>query len=152
MIAALFDWPTTWSGAFTAVAAMLLFGGPISYAIIRYFGGHRKEPEAETSEPTTHNRNPVPAIEVPPPPIQLTDSHSEAHAKDQKTIERLERDVARLTASNAAKDAEIARLKAQITEQHATKQRELTATEFFAVPITPPKKPETNGPFSGLLS
>ena len=85
--------------------------------------------------------------------LRITSQHTQTHAKDQRTIAELtqaqakdQKTIARLTASNAAKDAEIVRLKAQIPRQNPP----LTAEEFFKP--SPPKKPASNDPFSGLLS
>ena len=114
MIADLLSWPTTWSGAFTAVAAMILFGGPISYAIVRYFGGRHEEPQNSSDNPTSQTLGTVPAIEPHPAPIQLTNPHPDTLEKDRKRIEYLTSDVARLTALNTAKDAELAKCRAEI--------------------------------------
>ena len=102
-----FAWPTTASGAAVAIFFLAFFHKDIRAWMARR-GNHPSLPETQS----------------PPQPIQLESalaveqrhaaeksdmarSHSETDAKNQKTIERL-------TASNAAKDAEIARLKGLI--------------------------------------
>ena len=132
---------------------MVIFYVEIRNALVNRFGGGQHTPNRTASGP---HPDAVPAIEPHPARIQLTDaidkvteahaaeiarieqrhaveaqSHADTHAKDQKTIERL-------TTSNAAKDAEIARLKEQIPKPAETPRapRRIEGTPYIPKPYT----------------